>query len=108
MSMLTNCKLITSILPKGKALEVVRLLHEEKAIHSVNVASGRGVVGSVGHDVWSEVDILTVVVEAARAEEIFEFIYFRADMDRVHGGLIYQDRLTKATSFALPDLPGSE
>ena len=78
MNALENPKLITSVLPKGKAVEVVKLLHKEKDVHSTNIASGRGVLGPLGQDVWSEVDIMTVVINEDRADEIFEYIYFQA------------------------------
>lgn len=105
MNALENPKLITSVLPKGKAVEVVKLLHKEKDVHSTNIASGRGVLGPLGQDVWSEVDIMTVVINEDRADEIFEYIYFQAEIDRVHGGLMFQGELDKSTIFALPDLP---
>ena len=43
-----------------------------------------------------------------RADEIFEFIYHEARIDRPHGGLIYVTGLDRATPFVLPDLPEEE
>ena len=34
-------KLITCFLPKGKALDLVRALHEDKGVNTANVTSGR-------------------------------------------------------------------
>ena len=56
----------------------------------------------------SEKEILSVVVTAEQADEAFEFIYHQADINRPHGGLIYQSRLDRTTEFTLPDLPVEE
>lgn len=102
---LTNQKLITCYLPKGKGVEIVAQLNEEKKLFSTNFASGRGrgMAKNVGFGEWMEVDILLVVVEENRAEEIFDFIFEIAGIDRPHGGLMIQGNLTQATPFALPD-----
>ena len=105
MSAQEKLKLITSMLPKGKGVEVIKLLHKEKGVCSTNIASGRGVLGPLGYDVWSEVDIMTVVISEDRANEIFEYIYLNADIDRVNGGLIFQGDLVKSSFYTLPDLP---
>ena len=34
-------KLITCFLPKGKALDLVRALHDDKGVNTANVTSGR-------------------------------------------------------------------
>jgi len=97
-------KLIVSFLPKGVGSEVVRILHEEKEINSANVSGGRGLStsGQVSFGNWAEIDILEVVVDVAREQEIFEFIYDTADMHKRHGGIIFVQKLSRATSFALP------
>lgn len=96
-----NRKLITCITPKGKAIEIESLLYKEKGISSVNVASGRG----GGRRGRIEVDILTVDVSEEKADEIFEFIYHKAEIGEYHGGFMYQGRLTGSTPFELPELP---
>ena len=58
------------------------MLHVKKNIDSTNVHSGRGLrtVESVKeYGAWSEQDILTVIVDADRAKEIFEFIFFQGE-----------------------------
>ncbi len=109
MKTLTDRKLITCLLPKtdSKAFEVAKMLHDEKGIETANVSSGRGtgMVKSISYGVWGEVDILTVIVSEQQAEEIFNFIYEKADINRPHGGFIYQGVLAHTTPFLLPDLP---
>ena len=101
---LSEAKLITGILPKGKGIPIAELLKSEKGISASNVASGRGMgmVRSISYGEWSEVDILTVVAEAERADEIFDFIYRTGRFGEKGQGFRYQTPLTRATSFALP------
>lgn len=107
MNVTTDKKLITCFIPKGKSAEIVRLLNEEKGINSANVTGGRGsgILESFIYNMWREVDILTVVVSEGQADEIFEFIYNRADINRIHGGFMYLSQLTKSTVFTLPEIP---
>jgi hypothetical protein len=101
---------ITCFLPRGKAGEIVGRLNAEKRIPSASVTSGRGraLVDTPSFGEWVEVDILTVIVDRERADEIFEFVFDAGDVDRMHGGLMYQNRLTQATRYALPDIPSEE
>ena len=108
MKTLTDQKLITCLLPKrdSKAFEVANLLHDAKGVETVNVSSGRGtgLVKSISYGVWVEVDILTVIVSEQQAGEIFNFIFEKADINRPHGGFVFQGALTETTPFLLPDL----
>lgn len=105
MDLTADSKLITCILPKGKALEVVKKLHEEKGLNSVNVSSGRGSSAHKGKiQAESEVDVLTVAVEDDRADEIFEFIYYETDIGGISKGFMFQGRLSTATRFVLPEI----
>ncbi len=104
MSFLERPRFITCVMPKGKAIDVERRLHEEKGLDSVNISSGRG-GGKRGR---LEVDIMTVVVNAHRAEEIFEFIYYAAGVDEYHGGFMYQGRAVMASKYELPKVDEEE
>ena len=53
----------------------------------------------------SEKEILTVVVENNAAEELFDYIYFKAKIDRPHGGIMFIHPLQASTLYELPDLP---
>ena len=39
------------------------------------------------------------------ADEIFEHVYHKAEINRPHGGLMYMHDLTMSTKYILPDLP---
>jgi len=103
-------KLITCILPHGIALDVLQRLKDEKGIieASTNTARGMGKLTPLAHrgpGEQSEKDILNVIVSAAEADEIFEYLFDIARIDRPHGGLIYMAALGHATPFVLPELP---
>ena len=94
-------KRITCFLPKGTGVKMVEMLHSEKNIASANLHSGRGQKTA---ETWKEQEILTVIVDADRAEEIFEYIYFQGKLNEPGGGFIFQSDLNRATSFKLPDI----
>jgi len=106
----TDRKLITCIIPKGKAIGIIRQLNEEKGITTANVSSGRGqgVVEPDSFKGWAEVDILEVVMGEDQAEEIFEYLYEKAEIGRMFGGFMYQGKLSESTTFSLPSLPLEE
>lgn len=104
-------KRITCFLPKGAGLKIVEMLHVEKNIDSTNVHHGRGLrtVESVkDYGAWSEQDILTVIVDADRAKEIFEFIFFQGELNKPGGGFIFQAGTLRSTPYCLPEIEGSE
>ena len=102
--------MITAILPKGRDKDLVKKLVHELGIDRVNVNHARG-IGRItplrhrGIGETTEKAIVTVMVDVERADEIFDFIYFAAELDRPHGGLMYQQPVIGATDFQLPDLP---
>ncbi|MDA0654057.1 MAG: hypothetical protein O2905_03510 [Proteobacteria bacterium] len=98
--------MLTAFLPKGSALELVRLLHAEKRIDSGNVASGRGlgVAQSISYGDWGEVDILSLVVPHDRRHEIFEYLHERANIERFGGGILMMAKVERATEYALPEI----
>ncbi len=114
MNMANASKLITCILPMGAAMPVQKQLKQELGIitASINHARGSGKLTprayrGVGEQ--TEKEILTVVVDEQRAEQVFTFIFHRAQIDRPHGGLIFQSDLTAATAYLIPqDLPVEE
>ncbi len=102
-------KLISCILPKGKAMPVMKALKEDKGIITANIHSARG-AGHLtpltyrGVGETTEKEVLDVVVSTRKANEIFEFLYEAAEIDQPHGGLMYMQALIKATSYRLPEI----
>ena len=109
----TEQRLITCILPKGQALPALQELKNAYGIVSANINNARGVgrltpLRHRGIGEQPEKEILTFVVEPDQADEVFEFVYHAAEVDRPHGGIIYMSALTHATHFVLPELPLEE
>jgi hypothetical protein len=87
---------------------MIKLLKQETGICTGNINSSRGTGSSAGtsdFENWVEVDVLDVVVDADRADEIFNFIYEKAGIGEGNHGFIIQQNLARATKFSLPDLP---
>ena len=106
-----NSKLITSFLPRGTGVPIIKLLKQETGVCTGNVNSSRGTGSSSGtsdFDIWVEVDVLDVVVNADRAEEVFNFIYEKAGIAEGNHGFMIQQSLARSTNFSLPDLPEEE
>jgi len=102
-------KLISCILPKGVALKVAGQLKEVHGIMSSNISNARG-VGKItplayrGIAGQSEKEILSVIVSAKNADEMFEFIYHEAHINQPHGGIMYMNALPKTTEYSLPEM----
>ena len=106
---LAEAKLITCILSKGKAYPLQQALIEEKNIHSVNFHLARGVgrfspLTSRGIGEQQIKEILEATVPAEIADEIFEYIFYKGEMDQAHGGIVYMTSLPKATEMHMTDL----
>ena len=102
-------KLITVIIPKGVDTELVNQLGDEVGINSVNVNYARG-LGRItplrhrGIGETTEKAIITVLIEEERADEVFEFIFYKADVNHPHGGLMFQQSLLANTLFKIPEI----
>ena len=108
MQTIPRSKLITAILPKGIALAVIEKLKTEKQLTTANFNYARGTgrltpVKYRGVGEQSEKEVLNIVVSAKQADEIFEYVYHEADINRPHGGIIYIEKLLMSTPFALPE-----
>ncbi len=89
---------------------MLRRLKDEKGIIACKISNARG-IGRFTHSRVSrlgdvaEREILEVVTTAKRADEVFEFIFFEADMNRPQGGIIFLTPLGRTSHFELPDVP---
>lgn len=103
-------KVITCILPLGRAMRVVKVLVKEDGLTAIDVYYARGVgrltpLRHRGIGETAEREILRVAVPADQADDYFHYIYELAAINRPHGGLIFMQSLSAATDFLLPDLP---
>jgi len=97
-------------LPKGIGIGVMKKLKEERDIITSNVDSARGMGKLTPHKYrgageQTEKEILNVVVNKESADDLFEYIYEIAEINRPHGGMIYMSRLQESSTYTLPDIP---
>jgi hypothetical protein len=105
---ISSHKLITCFLPLGVAALLVKALKAEKGLATAHVSNARGVgklTQTDGRQLGDQTEkqILRVVVDAADADDVFEFIYFEAGIDKPHGGLILMARVDNFVPLILPD-----
>ena len=105
---LSRQKLITCIIPKGAGRKVLLGLRQDHAINTsnLNMARGAGMYNPLakrGIGEQTEKEIVTVVVPMEKAEEIFEYIYFLAEIGEPHKGIIFQSDLICASPYTMPE-----
>lgn len=105
---LAHQKLITTIMSKGSGRKVLVGLRREHGINTgnINMARGAGMYNPLakrGVGEQTEKEMLTVIVPAEKADEIFEYIYNTANIGEPHHGIIFQSDLMCASSFEVPE-----
>jgi len=103
---MSEYKLITCILTKPVAIEMIRKLKEQKNIITANATHARGTSSKSNYLMKAE-EILTVLVDASVADDIFHFLFSELELDQPHQGMIYQEAVAKSTKYSLPDLSSS-
>jgi hypothetical protein len=95
---------ICCVLPRGQGLPLQSRLFNELGLTRVELHSARGFMGSDPERLFSRIerDVLQVVVNEERADEVFEWLYHEAHVADQEGRFLYVARLARATPFALP------
>ena len=95
---------ISCVMPHGLGLPLQRRLFHELGLTRVELHSARGFMGSDPEHLFSRIerDVLQVVVEAERADEVFEWLYHEARVADQEGRFLYVARLARATPYELP------
>ena len=104
-------KQIWAILPDDDRItKVVHALKDEKGLLAAHQISCRG-LGAVGRSAPGKrfrprrprsLRLLTVIVPEENADEIFDFVYEKAEVNRPMGGLVFMGPLDGATAFTMP------
>ena len=112
MELMNDPKRIVCVVPETKALPLATGLHKDKHIESANIHRGRGRSTQVRAEQtfgqYTEMEVVTVLVDGNRADEIFEYLYFEMGLDKQRGGFLYQVAVVKSTQYRLPDIPEEE
>lgn len=98
-----NVKLITCVMKEKLSNGVIEYLKDEMNILTANKFSARGTSFEERLDV-RQMDVITVVVNESDAEEVFEYLFYHSQIDRNHGGMIFQEKLGRSTGYELPKL----
>jgi len=87
-------RVLTCIMPGGRGKEVLEALRRETGVIDAYAHHARGIgTHSLRQRIYSdEKQILTVLVAAARADEVFHFLYYSAGLDAPHAGMIMMGR----------------
>ncbi len=100
MVVLTHAVLITCIVQRGAADDVVQAAHEAGA-HGATIFHGRGTgvrqkhLGLLGLTVNAEKEIVYIVVPDDQVDRVFERIYLAAKLDTPGMGIIYTTPIEK-------------
>lgn len=103
MTVLTDVALITCIVQRGEADNIVKEAREAGA-QGATVFYGRGTgvrerLGVLGITVEAEKEVIQVVVSTDQADRIFECMYIAGKLDTPGMGFMYLTPLEKAATF---------
>lgn len=92
-------KLITLMVPGHKSIEIMEALVKERFITTANKTNARGISNATGES--TEMEVLTIMVEEDSAEDLFEYLYAKAELYNPKSGLIFQQSLKHVTEYLL-------
>ena len=102
-TVLTDVSLITCVVQRGKAENVVQAAQDAGAqgatIYYGHGSGMRERLGLLGLAVDIEKEIITILVGDDQLDRVFERIYFAAELDLPGAGIIYVTKLDKAATF---------
>ena len=103
MVVLIDVSLITAIVQRGKADELVRAAQEVGAQGaSIHFAHGRGVrerLGILGLAIEAEKEVINIIVSSDQANRVFERIYHVGEFETPGMGFMWVTPVEKAASF---------
>ncbi len=91
-------KLITAIVVSGRALTLMELIDDHPGVLSVTHHHARGTDRRrprPGRIVWSERDLLMVLVEAPQADAVFSLLFHAGELGEPHQGVIFQEEVCR-------------
>jgi len=98
-----NYKQITCMVSEHIPLKVMQRLKEEKGIITADKTDARGSSSNSSFEM-KKMQILTVVVEDIKADEIFEYLFHILEIDQPNKGIMLQSKLGRMTEYTLPKI----
>ncbi|MBM3564922.1 MAG: hypothetical protein FJX42_02265 [Alphaproteobacteria bacterium] len=106
---LADAKIITCIVPVGKGQAIAEHLHREMGVDSMVFNHARGLGIGTGYrrrrGFQAEREVVSALVPADSADEIFSALYHFAGMSQPHNGLVFMTHSRRAVPLSLPDVP---
>lgn len=100
-------KTITCFLPAGRSQGVLERLRKEKGVPSAFAYHARGAGLATrrdkNHPEYVEREMITALIPAERADEIFRFIFFASGINQPHAGMVLMTAAPCAEMLSLPD-----
>lgn len=96
-------RLITCIVPAGRGPRLLEALRAQQGIADAAWHHARG-VGATGRKRWlvEEKDVVTALVSAERAEEVFALLYREAGLDSPLAGMVFMHAAGRVAGTLLP------
>lgn len=108
ITILTDIELITCIVQKGRADDVVKAAYEAGAQGAtIYYAQGSGVrekLGVFGVAIEAEKEVVNIIVSEEQSNRVFEKIYLAAKLDTPGMGFIYTTKLEKGATYIPKDI----
>lgn len=108
ITVLTDVALITCIVQRGLADDIVKAAEEAGAQGAtIYYARGSGVrerLGILGLAVEVEKEVINIVVGSDQVDRVFEKMYLAGQLDTPGKGIMYITPLEKAATYIPPDI----
>ena len=97
--MMSSYKHIECLTTQRRGVEIIEKL-EALGIFTANRSFAKGSTASSPDPI--EVEVISVMVEEERSEEIFEYLFYELELSEPHNGIIYQTSIRQLTPYRLP------
>lgn len=103
ITILTDVELITCVIQKGRADDIVKAAYEAGAQGAtIYYAQGSGVrekLGVLGVAIEAEKEVVNIIVSSEQSNRVFEKIYLAGQLDTPGMGIMYTTKLEKAATY---------
>ena len=100
---MSEMKLITCVMQEKLSQGIIEYLQDEMKILTANKFSARG-TSFIDRLESRQMDVITVVVDESRADEVFTYMFEHTQINTPHGGMVFQEKLGRCTAYELPKL----